>query len=254
MPRGRRRLLLLLLLGAAAPVAADAWRSAATSLTEHTLVVPTSDRAIAAAARVRLLLERELAAQGLAFGAPAFVRIFKQEHELELWLARDDGTYALFRSWPICTWSGALGPKTRQGDGQSPEGFYRVAQGQLNPASKYHLAFNLGYPNAYDRAHARTGDFLMVHGNCVSIGCYAMGDAAIEEIYSLVAAALDGGQPAVEVHAFPFRLDTQKLELQRESPWFDFWSQLKAGYDVFERTRQPPRIDLAGLSYRVTEG
>lgn len=253
MPRGRRRLLLLLLLGAAAPVAADAWRSAATSLTEHALVVPTSDRAIAAAARVRPLLERELAAQGLAFGAPAFVRIFKQEHELELWLARDDGTYALFRSWPICTWSGALGPKTRQGDGQSPEGFYRVAPGQLNPASNYHLAFNLGYPNAYDRAHARTGDFLMVHGNCVSIGCYAMGDGAIEEIYTLVSAALAHGQRAFEVHAFPFRFAGADDSRFADERWGAFWREISAGYFAFERTHVPPRVAVQGGRYAVLD-
>jgi murein L,D-transpeptidase YafK len=129
-----------------------------------------------------------------------------------------------------------------------------VARGQLNPRSQFHLAFNLGYPNAYDRAHGYTGDFLMVHGNCVSIGCYAMGDAAIEEIYSLVAAALEAGQGAVEVHAMPFRLETAALQAERASPWFDFWSQLKAGYDAFEHTQRPPRIDLAGLAYRVKEG
>ena len=233
--------------------AAGAWPHVGRSVTNG-LGAAEGDRAAAAAARVRPRVERELAAQHLRWGAPAFLRVFKRESVLELWLQADDRRYRLFRSYPVCTYSGTLGPKRKQGDNQAPEGFYRVTLGQLNPRSRFHLAFNLGYPNAFDRAHGYTGDFLMVHGNCVSIGCYAMGDAAIEEIYSLVAAALDGGQPAVEVHAFPFRLDTQKLELQRESPWFDFWSQLKAGYDVFERTRQPPRIDLAGLSYRVTEG
>ena len=213
-----------------------------------------SDRADAAAARVRPTIERQLKAQHLRWGAPAFVRVFKREAELELWLQGDDGRYALFKRYPVCTYSGSLGPKRKQGDNQAPEGFYRVARGQLNPRSQFHLAFNLGYPNTFDRAHGYTGDFLMVHGNCVSIGCYAMGDAAIEEIYSLVDAALAAGQGAVEVHALPFRLETASLQAERASPWFDFWSQLKAGYDAFERTHRPPHIDVAHLSYRVTEG
>ncbi|UXI69801.1 L,D-transpeptidase family protein [Tahibacter amnicola] len=214
----------------------------------------TSDRAAAAAERVRPRLERDLAAKGLAFAAPVFLRIFKRERELELWVAGKGGRYALFRTYPICTFSGRLGPKTKQGDGQAPEGFYRVARGQLNPASAYHLAFNLGYPNAYDRAHAYTGDYLMVHGQCVSIGCYAMGDAAIEEIYTLVEAALRGGQPAVEVQAFPFRLEDAALAAESGSRWQAFWSELKPGYDAFERHRVPPRVTVQGKRYVVSEG
>lgn len=214
----------------------------------------TSDRAQQAAARVRPALERDLKQQGLRLGAPLFVRIFKQEAELELWLAGEDGRYRLFRTYPICRYSGRLGPKTRQGDNQAPEGFYRVGLGQLNPASSYHLSFNLGYPNAYERAMGYTGDFLMVHGSCVSIGCYAMGDAAIEQIYTLAETALRGGQQAFDVHAFPFRLDDAALAAQRSSPWFDFWSSLKPGYDAFERTQQPPRISVRDRRYRVGEG
>jgi murein L,D-transpeptidase YafK len=211
----------------------------------------TGGRADAAATRVRPALERDLAALGLRFGAPAYVRLFKQDSELEVWLEGADARFVLFRRYPICTWSGALGPKQKQGDNQSPEGFYRVAAGQLNPASRYHLAFNLGYPNAYDRAHGRTGDFLMVHGNCVSIGCYAMGDAAIEEIYTLVAAALASGQRAFEVHAFPFRLEDATLAARRDSPWHPFWRELQPAYAQFERTRQVPRVRVQDGHYVV---
>jgi murein L,D-transpeptidase YafK len=254
MPRGRHRLLLLLVVGAAsAAAAAAAWHTTGRTLLEHAISLPGSPRAEAAAIRVRPALERDLAAQGLAFGAPAFVRIFKQEHELELWLASGDGSYALFRTWPICTFSGALGPKLRQGDGQSPEGFYRVALRQLNPTSRYHLAFNLGYPNAYDRAHARTGDFLMVHGSCVSIGCYAMGDDGIEEIYTLVAAALAGGQAAFEVHAFPFRFEGADDERFGDAQWGEFWRDLSAGYFAFERTHVPPRVAVVDGRYIVSD-
>ncbi len=215
---------------------------------------PASPRATAAAARVRPMLERDLAVHGLRVGAGVFVRIFKQESELELWLAAADGRHVLFRRYPICAWSGELGPKQRQGDRQAPEGFYRVGAAQLNPHSRYHLAFDLGYPNAYDRAHSRDGDFLMVHGNCVSIGCYAMGDPAIEEIYTLVAAALAGGQAAVEVHAFPFRPEAATLAAHADSPWHAFWSGLEPAWTVFERTRKPPRIRVEGRRYVVEEG
>lgn len=211
----------------------------------------TTDRAAKAAARVRPALERDLAALGLRLGAPAYVRLFKDESELEVWLEGADARFVLFRRYPICTWSGALGPKQKQGDNQAPEGFYRVAAGQLNPASRYHLAFNLGYPNAYDRAHGRTGDFLMVHGNCVSIGCYAMGDAAIEEIYTLVAASLTGGQRAFEVHAFPFRLEDATLQARRDSPWHAFWRELQPAYAHFERTRRLPNVRVQGAHYVV---
>lgn len=214
----------------------------------------SGSRAQQAAARVAPALRRDLAQQGLEFGAAVFMRLFKREGELELWLAGKDGEYRLFRRYPICYYSGQLGPKRRQGDNQAPEGFYRVGAGQLNPASRYHLAFNLGYPNAYERAHGYTGDFLMVHGNCVSIGCYAMGDAAIEEIYTLVDAALRNGQSAFDVHAFPFRLDDAALAAERASPWFDFWSELKPGYDAFERVRRPPRVSVRGQRYRIVEG
>ncbi len=210
------------------------------------------DRAALAAARVRPGLERDLDAASLRYGAPVFIRIFKAESELEVWL-EDSARYRLFRRYPICAWSGALGPKLQQGDGQSPEGFYRVARGQLNPRSQYHLSFNLGYPNAYDRAHGRTGDFLMVHGSCVSIGCYAMGDDGIEEVYTLVAAALAGGEPAVPVHVFPFRFADRAEARWRDEPWADFWRNLREGHDAFERSGRPPRVTVAARRYVVTE-
>ena len=150
--------------------------------------IPTNPRSQQAETRVRDALTAELTALGAYWGAPLYLRIFKASDELEVWVEAG-ARYQRLRTWPICTWSGGLGPKLRQGDGQAPEGFYEVAAPQLNPSSRFHLSFNLGYPNAFDRAHGRTGDYLMVHGNCVSIGCYAMGDAAIEEIYTLVAAA-----------------------------------------------------------------
>lgn len=210
-----------------------------------------ADRAAAAARRVTPALQQALAARSLEFGAPLLLRIFKLESELEVWIERD-GRYERFRRYPICAWSGALGPKQRQGDLQSPEGFYTVGPAQMNPASRYHLSFNLGYPNAHDRAHGRTGDFLMVHGRCVSIGCYAIGDAAIEDLYTLMSAAFASGQGKVPVHAFPFRFDRRDAAQRLQDPqWGEFWSDLQAGWDAFERERVPPRIEVARGRYRV---
>ena len=197
-------------------------------------------------------LQDRLEARGFRFGAPAFIRIFKKEEVLEVWLQKDNGEYALFLDYPICIYSGELGPKTREGDKQSPEGFYTVGREAMNPNSQYHLSFNLGYPNAYDRAHGYSGSMLMVHGKCVSIGCYAMGDRQIEEIYTLVGSALQRGQPFVRVHAFPFRMTDANLAAYSEHRWYDFWRMLKPGYDYFERYHQPPEIDVIGGQYALS--
>lgn len=215
--------------------------------------LPGNERSRQAATRVSEPLRAELHTLGAKWGAAIYVRIFKASDELEIWV--DSGTrHQLLRTWPICTWSGELGPKQRQGDGQAPEGFYEVGAQQLNPTSRFHLSFNLGYPNAFDRAHGRTGDFLMVHGNCVSVGCYAMGDAAIEEIYTLVATALAHGQRAVPVHAFPFRMDGDWEARHAGSEWLPFWRQLAAGYQAFERSGHPPKMRVVEGEYRLREG
>ena len=179
---------------------------------------PRADRSEAASKRVRPALEAALRVKGLRWGAPVFVRIFKEEKELELWV--DDGkVFKHFKTWPICKYSGTLGPKLKEGDGQAPEGFYFVPRSRMNPRSRFHLSFNLGYPNAYDRARQRTGSALMVHGNCVSIGCYAMTDARIEEIYSLCDAALQNGQKFFRVHVFPFRMTAANQKRHSNSKW-----------------------------------
>lgn len=182
---------------------------------------------------------------------PIFVRIFKEESELEIWKQRDDGRFYHVKTYPICNWSGELGPKVKQGDRQAPEGFYRVSRHQMNPNSNFYLAFNLGYPNAYDRAHRRTGEFLMVHGKCKSAGCYAMTDALMEEIYGLAREAFIGGQEAFEVHAFPFRMTDENMARHRDSPHYAFWQTLKEGYDYFELTRVPPSIAVCERRYLV---
>lgn len=193
--------------------------------------------------------------KGLALGSPVFIRIFKQPKELEVWIAKASGDkparYALFQTYPICAYSGELGPKLKEGDRQSPEGFYSVDSSALNPNSSYHLSFNLGFPNAYDRSHGRTGSFLMVHGRCVSVGCYAMTDRGIDEIYLLVEAALLNGGPAIPVHIFPFRMTAANMEAHKASPWHAFWTELKTAHDAFEATSVPPRIEVKSARYIV---
>jgi murein L,D-transpeptidase YafK len=149
----------------------------------------------------------------------------------------------------ICHWSGVLGPKQKQGDKQAPEGFYVVTAAQMNPNSSYYLSFNIGYPNAYDLAHGRTGAHLMVHGGCLSAGCYAMTDESVEEIFALARESFAAGQKDFPVHAFPFRLTTEMLDLYKENEWYDFWLNLKEGYDHFENTRTVPIVGVENGRY-----
>lgn len=221
----------------------------AVSYSQTVAEIPTSPRLRAVIQRVSPKLERELSKQGFRFGSSVFIRIFKEPGKLELFLEQDH-RFKLFRTYPICYFSGHLGPKLRQGDRQSPEGFYYVKPGQLNPNSRFHLSFNLGYPNAYDRAHGRTGSALMVHGSCVSIGCYAMTDPIIEEIYTVIDAAFRAGQSFFRVHIFPFPLTEANLARHQESKWYDFWWNLKTGYELFESTGRPPNVTVRGTSYR----
>ncbi len=189
--------------------------------------------------------------KGMTTGSPIFVRIFKEESELEVWKARDDGHYYHFKTYPICNWSGDLGPKLESGDRQAPEGFYNITSGQLNPNSNYYLSFNVGFPNAYDKAFGRTGTAIMVHGNCKSAGCYAMTDALVEEIYALVRESIAGGQKQIPLHAFPFRMSPENMKRHQGNQWMVFWKQLKQGYDYFETTRQPPAVAVCSKQYVV---
>ncbi len=211
--------------------------------------IPTSARAEKAIDSVESGLKEELSSKGLKYGSPIFVRIFKEPGVLEVWVEAQDGSFTHFKSYEICTFSGRLGPKLKEGDRQSPEGFYFVNAGRLNPWSRFHLSFNLGYPNQYDRYHGRTGDTLMVHGNCVSIGCYAMTDAYINEIYALTVSALKSGQPFIRVHSFPFRLEQKALSKYAGSKWYSFWLNLKEGYDYFEAHKRPPNVEVVNGKY-----
>lgn len=197
-------------------------------------------------------LEERLSDVNAGMGDPVYIRIFKEASLLEVWI-RSGAQYVLLKKYFICAYSGGLGPKEKEGDKQSPEGFYSVTRSRLNPHSKFHLSFNLGYPNAYDREHKRTGSFLMVHGNCVSIGCYAMTDKKMDEIYALVESALKKGQKSVAVHIFPFRMTAENMAEHSENRWYDFWANLKEGYDYFEAEHIPPQVKVKNKKYIFLE-
>ncbi|CAA0102082.1 Uncharacterised protein [Starkeya nomas] len=187
--------------------------------------------------------------KGMAKTSPIVVRIFKEESELEVWKQTTSGGYALLKTYPICRWSGELGPKVKEGDRQAPEGFYTVTPGQMNPNSQYYLSFDLGYPNAFDRSLGRTGANLMVHGDCTSRGCYAMTDEQVQEVFALGRESFMGGQRSFQVQAYPFRMTTANLVRHRNNPNLAFWKMLKEGSDVFELTKAPPKVDFCGKRY-----
>lgn len=191
----------------------------------------------------------EMSKKGMLAESPVLVRIFKQESELELWKMNKAGRYALLKTYPMCRWSGRLGPKKKTGDRQAPEGFYHVSAGMLNPKSQYFLSFNLGYPNRLESALGYSGEALMVHGACSSSGCYAMTDQGIGEIYAIVAKALASGQDRFQVQAYPFRMTPENLASHAGDENMPFWRTLKQGYDSFMLTRQPPKVSACGGRY-----
>ncbi|WP_246102122.1 L,D-transpeptidase family protein [Methylobacterium terricola] len=225
--RGRTILCLAALLAGAAPAAAAP---------KHLAPVPPATVAL-------------MAARSMAPSAPVLLRAYKQESEIEVWKRAADGRFVHLKTFPICRWSGQLGPKTRAGDRQAPEGFYAVAARQLNPNSAYYLSFDVGYPNAYDRAHGGTGSALMVHGTCSSAGCFAMTDRQVGEIYALVRDALAGGQTAFQFQAFPFRMTARAMARHRTDRHIAFWRQLKEGSDRFEATGREPLVGVEGGRY-----
>jgi murein L,D-transpeptidase YafK len=193
--------------------------------------------------------KRQIIKAGFQLATPMFVRIFKEEEQLEVWLRYHNGQFGLFKTYKICNWSGVLGPKLKTGDKQAPEGFYMISPAQMNPKSSFHLAFNLGYPNAYDRSHKRTGAHLMVHGGCSSAGCYAVTDEAVQEIYALGRDAFFGGQRSFHVHSFPFRMTEKNMKKHAKNKWIGFWRNLKTGYDFFQKNRVLPVVAVHSKNY-----
>ena len=222
-----------------------------TTVVSEDVKLPGKERAAKAVENVRPGLDRDLAAKGLHFGDPVFIRAFKRERELELCVRnRTTGKFDFFRTYKIAGMSGHLGPKLAEGDGQVPEGFYFVPPAAMKPDSQYHLAFNIGYPNELDRSLARTGSAIMVHGNRISIGCLAMTDEKIEEIYTLCDAAHQAGQLYFRAHIFPARMTEEWMLNFTGDPNEAFWKNLKEGYDLFEKSRVPPEVSVVDGRYQ----
>jgi len=191
----------------------------------------------------------EIEQKNMSKESPVLVRLYKEESELEVWKEDRDGQFQLLKTYPICRWSGELGPKIKQGDRQAPEGFYTITPGLMNPNSSYYLAINIGFPNAYDNANGRTGQFLMIHGDCSSAGCYAMTDEQIAEIYALARESFFGGQRAFQIQAYPFRMTPLNMAKHRNSPHMAFWKMLKQGNDHFEVSRREPKVAVCDKHY-----
>ena len=185
---------------------------------------------------------------------PIYIRLFKEERTLEVWQQSETGHYRLQKTYPICNYSGLTGPKLVEGDRQSPEGFYLITPDQMRPDSRYHLALDIGFPNEYDQTQGYTGSALMIHGDCVSKGCYAMTDAYIEEIYAIVDSAFSAGQREIPLHIFPFRMNDMNMEYYSRSPWIGFWQQLRKGYLLFEKNSYPPLVEIMNGQYITSSG
>lgn len=232
------------------------WAAAALALhvsgVRPKIAPPSTEKSKAIVEGIRPKLEKALDEKGLAYGSPIFIRIFKESFELEVWVRKNE-VYAHFKTYEICTYAGELGPKTKWLDGQSPEGFYYVTRGMMRPGCVYHLAFLINYPNEYDRAKSRTGSEILIHGKCVSAGCYAMTDERMNEIYALAEAALSNEQKLFRVHIFPFRMTKTNMMSHEESAWMEFWKNLKEGYDYFEKKKVPPNVTVEGGRYVFSE-
>lgn len=199
-------------------------------------------------------LDERLKARDLAEGRPIYIRVFKAESELELWMQNSKGTFSRLATYPICHWYGSLGPKLQEGDKQSPEGFYRVGVPQTRLVGRWRKAFNLGFPNVFDQRHNRTGSYILIHGGCSSVGCFAMTDPVQDEIYGLATAALAKGQARFSVHVFPFRMTEENMKRYGGQAGSETWQDLKPAYDSFERTHVPPRVAVCATRYKIADG
>lgn len=223
-------------------------KDAAPNRVENQRMHAASETALPGTPDTAAFAER-LEAAGQKVGNPVLIRIFKSEAELEVWLQKDGGVYERFATYPVCNWSGSLGPKLAEGDKQTPEGFYTITRRQLHRIGRWPRSLNLGFPNVYDRSLARSGSYILVHGGCSSVGCFAMTNPVIEEIYRLTQAAIIKGQSHVPVHVFPFRMNEAKLRMHASSEWFGFWQNLKEGFDSFEETKVPPSVRVCDGRY-----
>jgi murein L,D-transpeptidase YafK len=194
------------------------------------------------------VLQERLRDKGVTLASPILIRIFKSESELEIWKQRGDA-YVLFATYPICHWSGTIGPKLRNGDKQAPEGYYTITRGQARHVGRWPRSLDIGFPNILDQSQARTGSDILIHGGCSSIGCFAMTNPVSDEIHQLTLSAIEAGEDMVPVHILPFRMTDQNMAAQNKSPWIAFWNNLREGYDLFERTKRAPSVSVCSGRY-----
>jgi len=223
---------------------------ASCQLMSQVQTIPSSARSRKAIDKWDSILNLRFAEKNLSLGSEVFFRIFKRTEELEVWV-KQDSVFQLFKTYAICDYSGGLGTKKREGDRKSPEGFYQIKPAQLHPTSRFHLAFNIGYPNQLERSLGYTGSAIMIHGNCVSVGCYAMTNKYIEELWTIAVRAFENGQPSIPLHIFPFHLTDGKLNRQKNADDFNLWKDMQAGYAYFEKYKLPPVIVVDDRHYTL---
>jgi murein L,D-transpeptidase YafK len=187
-----------------------------------------------------------------------FLRAFKSEKQLELWVRPDKNKpFILLKKYDFCKASGCAGPKRVCGDMQVPEGFYHV--NRFNPNSNFYLSLGINYPNASDKilgSKVNTGGDIFIHGDCVSIGCISMTDEVIKEIYVFAVEARNAGQQQISVHIFPARMNEPNFKIteqhySQDTSLISFWKNIKAGYDIFENTHQVPHITVSSKGHYV---
>jgi len=214
--------------------------------------VPTTPRTKIITKDAGERLRGELADLGLELGDPVYLRVFKEESELELWMkSRHEPYYILFKVFRLTHCAGKPGPKLREGDGQAPEGFYFASSGNMRPETRHHLGIDLGFPNSYDADCGYTGSDLMIHGGATSAGAFALSPQDMEEAYAVAEAGLEGGQKILRINIFPFRMTDKRMEQawKGNPSCLDFWVNLKEGYDFFENVGLPPVVEVASGRY-----
>jgi len=177
-----------------------------------------------------------------------YIRIFKEEGLLEAWAKNtSQKSYTFLKSFSICAKSGTAGPKRKQGDGQVPEGFYEITAFQ--PQSSYHLALKVGYPNKSDRLKATSSDpggDIMIHGNCVTIGCIPIQDEPIEELYILCVESKNNGS-LINADIYPFKFGNKNIDRIQTCSNIElknFWMDLKQACDHFDISKKRANISI----------
>lgn len=200
------------------------------------------------------------ASKGVKFPCDSiYIRAFKFNKTLEIWAySQDSGKCILINTYPICMLSGDLGPKREEGDQQIPEGFYRISD--INPFSKYFLSLGINYPNESDQVFGTPGKLggdIYIHGGCETIGCLPMTDVLMKEIFLITVYAFISGQTELPVHIFPTKLNANNFNKLKNTYFKDdqkkiaFWSQLRVGYEYFEKTRKIPTFNIVDGNYFI---